>query len=111
MYNVVQRFRKDDNMLIIAGYSVELIKDPFGILAGERYEFLLDIEVPEDDELYSENGVYVRVIYLVEESQIGIIKHEIFERKTEQYLEFELEDDEKEAVAVFCKEHLPQAGE
>ncbi|MEC0207786.1 DUF6509 family protein [Paenibacillus ehimensis] len=96
-------------MFTITGYSVELVKDPFGILSGKRYEFLLDIEVEEDDELYSEQGLYVRVIYSVEENQTSIVKHEIFERTTEQLLDFELEDDELEVVKAFCQEHVGEA--
>jgi hypothetical protein len=96
-------------MLTINGYKVEFIKDPFGILAGERYEFLLDIEVPEDDDLYSANGLYLRVIYLVEKNRTGMIKYEIFEHNTERYLDFEMEDDEEELVNAFCKKHLPES--
>ncbi|MED4602745.1 DUF6509 family protein [Paenibacillus validus] len=98
-------------MLTVTGYEVELVKDPYGILAGKRYEFVLDIEVPEDDELYSEQGLYIRVIYKVEEDSSGIVKYEIFERTTERYLEFEMEDDEIALVDAFCKEHLAQAAE
>lgn len=94
-------------MFAITDHSVELIKDPFGILSGERYEFLLNIEVPEDDELYSENGLYVRVIYNVEESGTSIVKYDIFEKTTQQYLEFDLEEDEVKAIDAYCKEHLP----
>ncbi|MCP3776298.1 DUF6509 family protein [Paenibacillus sp. MZ04-78.2] len=93
-------------MFTITGYSVELVKDPFGILSGKRYEFILDIEVEEDDELYSEQGLYVRVIYSVNEDQASIVKHEIFERTTQQLLDFELEDDELEVVKAFCEEHV-----
>ncbi|MBP1155212.1 MULTISPECIES: DUF6509 family protein [unclassified Paenibacillus] len=94
-------------MFTITGHSVELIKDPFGILSGERYEFSLDIEVPEDDELYSENGLYVRVIYSVQESGTSIVKYDIFEKTTQQYLEFDLEEDEEKVVDAYCQEHLP----
>ncbi|MFB6364168.1 DUF6509 family protein [Paenibacillus elgii] len=97
-------------MFTITSYSVELVKDPFGILSGKRYEFILDIEVEEDDELYSEQGLYVRVIYGVNEDQASIVKHEIFERTTEQLLDFELEDDELEVVKAFCEEHVGEAG-
>jgi hypothetical protein len=92
-------------MLTIAYYSVDLIKDPFGILTGKRYEFIMDLEVAEDDELYSESGVFIRALYLVEESQSRIIKYEIFEKNTEKYLDFDLEDDEIEVVTAFCNEH------
>lgn len=93
-------------MLTITNYTVKSIKDPFKILTGERYEFILEIEVPEDDELYLENGLNVRVIYTVDESQTGIVKYELLERTSEKYVEFDLEEDELELIAAFCQEHL-----
>jgi hypothetical protein len=96
-------------MLTISSYTVELIKDPFGILSGERYEFLLDIEVEEDDDLYSDKGLYLKVIYLIEEDKTGMIKHDFYEKSTDKYLDFELEDNEKEEIAAFCKAHLSEA--
>ncbi|CAM2863416.1 DUF6509 domain-containing protein [Paenibacillus sediminis] len=98
-------------MLTIKSYSVELIKDPFGIISGKRYEFILDIEVDEDDELFSENGLYLRVIYGDEETRTGIVKYEIHERTTDKFVEFDLEEDEIEAVEAFCREHLSDAAE
>lgn len=98
-------------MLTMTSYSAELIKDPFGILKGERYEFLIDIEVPEDDELYSENGLYVRVIYAIEDTRHTIVKYEIFEKSTDLYLDFDVEEDEVAQLAAFCKEHLLDADE
>lgn len=98
-------------MLNITDYSIESVKDPFRILAGRRYEFRLDIEVAEEDELYSEHGVYVRVIYAVEAERSYIVKHELYERTTDRYLEFDLEDDEIEAVNLFCSEHYAEADE
>jgi len=94
-------------MIEISAYSAELIKDPFGILPGTRYEFFLDLDVEEDDELFSEQGVSVRVVYGVEESRSGIVKYELLERSTEKYLDFELEAEELEAIETFCREHLP----
>lgn len=94
-------------MLTITGNTVELVNDPFGILPGKRYEFILDIEVDEDDELYSESGLYIRVIYRVEEGNMGIVKYEIYENKTEQYLDFEMESNEEELVEAYCREHVP----
>ena len=35
----------------ITAYSVEEIKDPTNIIEGKRYEFLLDVEVDEEDHL------------------------------------------------------------
>ncbi|MDQ0217017.1 pullulanase [Peribacillus cavernae] len=93
-------------MIAITGYRVELLKDPFGILTGERYEFFLDIDVPEDDELFSEKGLYIRVLYTVGEHQSGIVKYEIIENETEQSFNFELEEEETAAIDSFCKGHL-----
>ncbi|MWC27978.1 DUF6509 family protein [Paenibacillus sp. MMS18-CY102] len=93
-------------MLTITEYSVEFIKDPFGILAGKRYEFILDLDVPDDDELYQELGVYARVIYSLEESASRIVRYELRERSTDRYLEIELEDEELAVLADFCREQL-----
>ncbi|GAA4855071.1 hypothetical protein GCM10023310_37490 [Paenibacillus vulneris] len=95
----------------ITDYSVEFVKDPFGILPGKRYEFVLDIEVDEEDELYSDQGLYVRAIYSVEEAGSRIVKYEIFERGTERYLEFDMEDEEIALVEAFCQEHYHEAEE
>jgi Family of unknown function (DUF6509) len=95
-------------MLNIKGYTAEFVKDPFGILTGERYEFLIDLDVPEDDELYSDQGVYARVIYMVNGDEKRIVKYDLHEKSTNQYLEFDMEPDEEEALAAFCNEHLPE---
>ncbi|WP_127530444.1 DUF6509 family protein [Paenibacillus kobensis] len=93
-------------MLTITEYSVELVKDPFGIIPGQRYEFILDLDVPDDDELYSEGGVYARVIFGVEESGSRIVKYELRERSSDRYLEIDLEDEELAVFAEFCREQL-----
>ncbi|WP_145025543.1 DUF6509 family protein [Paenibacillus sp. Y412MC10] len=98
-------------MLTITEYEAEKVKDPFRILQGTRYEFKLDIEVPDDDELYTENGLYVRVIYKVDEDQSAIVKYEIYEKTTGQYLDFDLEEDEVELLENFCRDHLDEADE
>ncbi|WP_159884117.1 DUF6509 family protein [Paenibacillus puerhi] len=98
-------------MFTVADYSVEAVKDPFGILEGKRYEFIIDIEVPEDDELYSEKGLYIRVIYRVEAGQGSILKYDIHERTTESYLDFDLEDDELAVLQAFCTEHWAEGDE
>ncbi|OPA75309.1 pullulanase [Paenibacillus selenitireducens] len=98
-------------MINITSYTVERVKDPFGILSGTRYEFLLDIEVEEDDELYSENGLYIRVIFSVEETQSRIAKYEIYEKSTQRYVDFDLEDDEVAVVEAFCQAHFTDSDE
>ncbi|OZB96295.1 DUF6509 family protein [Paenibacillus sp. XY044] len=98
-------------MLTITEYEAEKVKDPFRILQGTRYEFKLDIEVPDDDELFTENGLYVRVIYKVDEDQSAIVKYEIYEKTTGQYLDFDLEEDEVELLENFCRDHLDEVDE
>lgn len=98
-------------MLEISGYSVEWIKDPFGIIPGRRYEFILDIQVDEEDELFSEQGLSLRVIYRVEEEREGIVKYEFLEKGTGKYLEFDMDEDEEALVAAFCKEHRAEEKE
>ena len=94
-------------MLTITNYTVELIKDPFGILAGKRYEFILDLDIPEEDELYSPNGVYARVVIKVDGNKISMISNDLMERSTNRILDFDMEEDEEQVVTAFCTEHLP----
>lgn len=94
-------------MLNIASYTVEDVRDPFGIISGKRYEFVIQLDVPEEDELYVEGGVSVRVIAKVQEGQFGIVTYDLLETTTGKLLEFDLEEDEEAALNDFCKEHLP----
>ncbi|KRE49270.1 DUF6509 family protein [Paenibacillus sp. Soil522] len=98
-------------MFTIAEYSAELMKDPFGILTGKRYEFILDLDVAEDDELYHEEGVTLRVIYVIEEDAARIAKYEFLMTSSNKYIDFELEEDEEKMVLAFCQEHFEQSGE
>ncbi|RUS49031.1 DUF6509 family protein [Cohnella sp. AR92] len=98
-------------MLPITEYSVELVKDPFGILSGKRYEFLIDLDLPEDDELYSENGVSVRVIFKEDGEKSGIVKYELLEKTTSRLLDFDMEDEEEAELLAFCRDHLAEADE
>jgi hypothetical protein len=105
------RRERGGTMFTITTYTVELVRDPFGILTGQRYEFIIDIEVEEDDELYSESGLYIRVIYNVTEETSALMKYELYEKTTELYLDFDLEDDEVAVVEAFCKEHYSEGNE
>ncbi|GIP37131.1 hypothetical protein J31TS4_04110 [Paenibacillus sp. J31TS4] len=96
-------------MLTITAFTVERIRDPFGILTGSRYEFRIELDVPEDDELYTENGLLARVVYAVEEDRSRIVKYELLEQSTERYLAFDLEDEELAEIETFCREHLADA--
>jgi hypothetical protein len=95
-------------MLTFTGYNVENVKDPFGILTGKRYEFIVQLDVPEDDELYVENGVSARAIIKVDEDQVSIVSYDLQETTTGQLLDFDMEEDEEAALLLFCKEHLPE---
>ncbi|WP_342431934.1 DUF6509 family protein [Neobacillus sp. FSL H8-0543] len=93
-------------ILNITGHTVEKLEDPFGLLSGDRYEFFLEIEVEEEDELYSDKGVEVRVIFVVDEKGPRISHYHLFESGTEKVLDFELEDEEELLVFNYCKENL-----
>ncbi|MDF2835477.1 MAG: pullulanase [Paenibacillus sp.] len=93
-------------MFTITEYTVEQIKDPYKIIEGERYEFLLDLEVDEEDELYQEEGVRLRVVYAKEGDNARIAKYEFLIAASGKYLDMEMEEDEEQAVFAFCKEAL-----
>jgi hypothetical protein len=100
---------KDGSMFEITAYTVESVPDKFGIITGKRYEFMLEIEVSEEDELYSEDGLFLRVIYKEDEGRTGIVKYEFIERSTSKYLDFELDDEETAFVESFCKERYMES--
>lgn len=90
----------------ITSHTVEKLEDPTGILVGDRYEFILHIDVPEDDELYSEKGVFLKAIIAVVDEAVRVAQYQFFENGTNEYIDLELEDDEKEVIVEYCKEHL-----
>ena len=89
-------------------YSMKKMLDPTGILTGDRYEFMLYIALDEDDELYAEGGTGIRAILAVEDNVERIATASFFERATEKVLNFELEEEEEQAVLQFCKMHLEE---
>jgi hypothetical protein len=90
----------------ITGHEVEKLNDPTGILEGERYEFLLNIEIPEDDEMFSENGVYLKVILAVNDTGSRIAQYFFYEENTNEFLNFELEEEEESLVKEYCVKQL-----
>lgn len=88
----------------ITGYSVEQLNDPTGILIGERFEFFLDIEVDEDDELFSVNGVQLRVLFYKNEDDSRILNYHFL--ADEKILEFALDKEEEQIITKFCNDHL-----
>ncbi|WP_046176149.1 DUF6509 family protein [Domibacillus indicus] len=92
--------------MIITNHTVEKIDDPFGILEGDRYEFHLFAAVDEEDELYSPEGFYIRVLYAVTEPAQKIAGLFLHNRADDSVLDFELEEDEIELVREYCAAHL-----
>jgi len=86
----------------ITNYVFEEIKDPTGIMVGKRYEFLLDVEVDEDDELYTEGGLELRVILATDDNGERIAHYSFIDKLSRNVLEFGLEDDEEAEVLAFC---------
>ncbi len=89
----------------ITGHTVEQLKDPTGILEGERFEFLLNIDVDEEDELFSDQGLTLRVIVAVTEGESRITQYHFIENNTNKYLDFGLEEDEEDMVIAYCRQH------
>ncbi|KAA0550208.1 pullulanase [Bacillus sp. BGMRC 2118] len=98
-------------MFTITEYTVERMDDPFNILQGNRYEFILQISVDEEDELYTEKGVYLRVIFTIDGILKKISQYTFHENSTNRYLEFELEEVEEKEVLHFCLTHYNQTDE
>jgi len=92
-------------MMNIKGHEAEKLKDPTGIIEGDRFEFFLDLEIDEEDELYTEQGVYLKVIFAVEENGQRIAQYQFFEENTNKALDFEMEEEEEQAVRAYCGEH------
>lgn len=93
-------------MMEITGHTVEKLEDPFGLLSGDRYEFFLNLNIDEDDELYSEKGVGLKVIYVVDHNGPKILQYYFFEKESEQIFDFALEDDEEELVKDYCSKNI-----
>jgi len=103
--------RKDEKMLAVTEYSVELVKDPFRILAGKRYEFVIELELDEEDELYSAEGIEIKAVYKVDGDEGSVVSYGLYEKSTGRYIDAELEDEEEAALADFCKAHYAEGEE
>lgn len=95
----------------ITSYTVEYIQDPTGILTGDRYEYFLDIDVDEDDELYSENGIKLRVLYYKNGEDERILNYHFVESHSGNILDFALDEEEEKTVSAFCRVNLSQTQE
>jgi hypothetical protein len=90
----------------ITAYSVEEIKDPTNIIEGKRYEYLLDIEVDEEDELYTEAGIEIRAIVGELNGEVRLLNYFLLDKTNNEYLDFALEEDEEAMIIDFAKEQL-----
>ncbi|MCZ8537709.1 MULTISPECIES: DUF6509 family protein [Paenisporosarcina] len=90
----------------ITNHMVEKMNDPTGIIVGDRFEFLLAVEVDEDDELYTEGGLELRVILAVEEDTHRIVQYHFTDKASNEVLDFALEDDEEAEILAYCKNTL-----
>lgn len=90
----------------ITTHTMELLDDPFGLLTGDRYEFFLQIEVDEEDELYRENGLMLKIIFSADGEENKILQYYFIEKETEKVLDFALEEDEIAMITSYCREHL-----
>lgn len=97
--------KKGKNMNI-KGHTVEKVEDTTGILQGDRYEFFVSIDVEEEDELYSENGLYIKVIFAVEDHSSRIIQYDIFENETDKFIDLALEEEEEQLLLEYCKNQI-----
>lgn len=97
----------------ITHYLMDEILDPTNIIEGKRFEFLLDVEVDEDDELYSEAGLEIRAIIGLINEEVRIMNYFITDKTNNEILDFALEDDEEAMILAFCKEEIvaPPAAE
>ena len=92
--------------LNITGHTVERLVDPFGLLSGDRYEFFIEVEVEEDDELYTDMGIGIRVLFVVDVGGSRISNYHLYEGGTNKVLDFELEEDEELMVFNYCKDNI-----
>lgn len=96
----------------ITAFLIEEIKDPTNIIEGQRFEFLLDIEVDEEDELYCEGGVEIRAIIAKNGEELRLASYFLIDKGSNDYLDFALEDEEEQEIIAFAREQLlPQQGE
>ena len=90
----------------ITAFSIEEIKDPTNIIEGKRYEFLLDVEVDEEDELYSAAGIEIRVIAGQKDEEVRVLNYFLTDKADNQMLDFALEEEEEEMILQFVREEL-----
>lgn len=95
----------------ILNFEIEEWVDPTGIIQGKRFECLLDVEVDEEDELYSEAGTQIRLFIGDDGEGLYIINYFIIDKKDGQYIELALEEEEEQQLLNFCREQIAKQNE
>lgn len=94
----------------IESYEVERIKDPTGIIKGDRYEFLVGLVYDEEDELFEESSsIDVRIIFADDANGQRIVQANFVDRSSGKVLDFELEEDELNELQEFCSARYQEA--
>ncbi|MFD2116667.1 DUF6509 family protein [Paenibacillus yanchengensis] len=79
--------------------------DPYKIIIGDRYECLLELSVEEDDDLYDEKGVMLRVIFAVEPEKSFIAKYEFLTASDNKFIALEMVEEEEAVVLDYCQQN------
>lgn len=95
----------------ITQYSVEQIKDPTNIIEGNRYEFLIDVDIDEEDELYREMGIEIRVLIGELDGVYSLKNYFLIDKADQSFLDFALDEDEEAEMLAFCQEELTRPNE
>lgn len=95
----------------ITQYSVEEIKDPTNIIEGKRYEFLIDVEIDEEDELYREQGVEIRAIIGELNGEYSLKNYFLIDKADRSFLDFALDEEEEVEILAFCQNELTRPAE
>lgn len=90
----------------IESYLMQEILDPTNIIEGQRFEFTMDLQIDEEDELFQEGGVEVRAIIGVKDTIVSLVNYFLIAKSDLSYLEFALEEDEEKIIIDFCKQHI-----
>lgn len=93
-------------MFKVTELEITEVNDPFQILKGKRYEIVLNLDVEEDDELFDEQGVQLRVVYVMDDQQSKIARYEFINAVTKKYIDIEMEEEELAYIEQLCKEQV-----
>ena len=90
----------------ITNHVIDKLNDPTGIIEGERYEVLLDVEVDEEDELFTDGGWERRRSTALDDRNERIVQYHFTDKASKKALDFALEEDEEAEIIAYCKNNL-----